>query len=125
MPQQRMYYDYVDDQLVPFWYVLTFKYGEVNWDNHVFYFTPIQPFNYVEREEFDESLISVTIFFSDFVFNPSYPEKFGINISSVKKRIERYSLDPDIVHQFIITLPDINDLLPMLPTERKLSLLVS
>jgi hypothetical protein len=124
MPQQRMYYEYVDNQLVPFWYVLTFKYGEVNWDNQVYYFSPIQPFEYVERHEYDESLIAVTIFFSDFVFNPSYPEKFGINISSVKKRIEKHGLDSDIVHQFIISIPDINDLLSMLPTERKLSLLV-
>jgi hypothetical protein len=125
MPQQRLYFEYVDNDLVPFWYVLTFKYGEVNWDNDVFYFTPIQPFEYVERYEFDESLIAVTIFYSDFVFNTSYPEKFGININSVKKRIERHGLDPDIVRQFIISIPDINDLLSMLPTERKLTLLVS
>ncbi|MDF2534381.1 MAG: hypothetical protein K0R18_538 [Bacillales bacterium] len=124
MPQQRLYYEYMDTQLVPYWYVLTFQPCEIIWDKPVFHFTPIPPFEYVERHEFDESLISVTIQLTDFILNPDIPGRIGINLNNVKLRIERHGVDPYVVRQFIMAPPDINEMLTLLPNQRKMSLLV-
>jgi hypothetical protein len=124
MPQQRLYYEFMDSQLVPYWYVLTFQPCEINWDKPIFHFIPIAPFEYVERHEFDESLINVSIQLSDFILNPDKPERIGINLNNVKKRIEKYGVDPYVVRQFIISPPDISELLSFLPSKRRLNLLV-
>lgn len=125
MPQQRLYYDYVDNQLIPFWYVLTYQHCELNWDKPVNYYDAIKPFEYVERGEFDETLISTSIYLSDVIFNRNFPSKIGINLQSVKKRIERHGVDPYVVRQFIISTPEINELLLVLPTDRKISFVVN
>jgi hypothetical protein len=124
MPQQRLYYEFMESELVPYWYVLTFQPCEINWDKLVLHFTPIAPFEYVERNEFDDSLINVSIQLSDFILKQGRPERIGINLNSVKKRIERHGVDPCVVRQFIISPPDINELLSLLPNRRKMSLLV-
>jgi hypothetical protein len=124
MPQQRLYYEFMETQLVPYWYVLTFQPSEINWDKPVYYFTPIAPFEYVERYEFDDSLINVSIQLSDFVLNSDMPNRIGINLKNVKNRIERHGVDPYVVRQFIMAPPDINELMSLLPNQRKMSLLV-
>jgi hypothetical protein len=125
MPQQRLYYDYAEGELIPFWYVLTFKPCEFDWEKHVYYFTFIAPFEFVERHEFDESLINVSIQHSDFIINPDHPNRIGININSVKKRIEKHGIDPYVVSQFIMSTPDLNEFISLLPRQRKMSLMVS
>jgi hypothetical protein len=125
MPQQRLYYDYMNEQLVPYWYVLTFKPGEINWSKSILHITCIAPFEYVEREEFDESLINVSIQLSDLIFNPDVPTRIGINLTKVKKRIETHGLDPQVVLQFVIWTPDINEILSLLPNKREMSLMIS
>jgi hypothetical protein len=124
MPQQRLYYEFMETQLAPYWYVLTFQSGELNWDKPIYHFTPIAPFEYVERDEFDDSLINVSIQLTDFILNPDLPDSIGINLKNVKKRIERHGVDPYVVRQFIMAPPDINELLSLLPNQRKMSLLV-
>jgi hypothetical protein len=125
MPQQRLYYEYIDEQLIPYWYVLTFQLGTINWEKSVLHFYCIAPFEYVERHEFDESLINVSIQQSDLVFNPAIPNRIGINLISVKNRIKKHGVDPYVVQQFIISTPDLNEILTMLPKQRELSLLIS
>lgn len=119
MPQQRIFFEYIDNQLIPYWYVLTFKPCELNWDKRVFYYDIIKPFEFVERDEYDESLVSVTIHLSDLVFNHDLPGKIGFNINSVRKRIERNGVDPDVVRQLIISTPELDEFINLLPKERK------
>ncbi|MEH7122073.1 hypothetical protein V7127_02390 [Bacillus sp. JJ1773] len=124
MPQQRMYYEYVDQQLIPYWYVLTFSPCELNWDKHVFYYDVIKPFEYIERGDFDESVISMSIHLSDLVFNHNLPEQIGINLYSIRKRIESYGVDPDVVRQLIIPTPELENFIELLPTVQKMSLVL-
>jgi hypothetical protein len=124
MPQQRLYYEFMESELVPYWYVLTFQPCEINWDKLVLHFTPIAPFEFVERHEFDDSLINVSIQLTDFILNPDIPGRIGINLDNVKKRIERHGVDPYVVRQFVIFPPDINELLSFLPNQKRINLLV-
>ncbi|MEK3890205.1 hypothetical protein [Bacillus sp. FSL K6-3431] len=124
MPQQRLYYDYVDDQLIPYWYVLTFRYNQLDWDQTVYYFDAIKPFEFVERDEFDDSFINMSFNLSDLVFNKCYPHKIGINLKCVRKRIELHGVDPCVVRQFILQAPEINEFLEILPTKRTMEFVI-
>jgi hypothetical protein len=125
MPQQRLYYEYVDGELIPYWYVLSFQSFEVNWDKPIFYFDAIKPFEYIDRDEFDDSKVSMSISLSDLVFNYESPGRIGIRIAVIKKRLEVHKVDPYVVNQFIISVPEVNELLEMLPAEREMTLMVS
>ncbi|MEH7521963.1 hypothetical protein V7149_01570 [Bacillus sp. JJ1503] len=124
MPQQRLYYEYVDRKLVPYWYVLTFSSCELNWDKHVFYYNAIKPFEYIGRDEFDESIISMPIYLSDLVINGDLPDKIGLHLSTIRKRIERNGIDPYIVRQLIISANELDEFIPLLSKERNMTLLI-
>ncbi|MGD6993949.1 hypothetical protein [Sutcliffiella horikoshii] len=119
MPQQRVYYEYVNGNLVPYWYVLTFEKKELDWDNKIHYYELIAPFEKFERDEFDDSIISISILVADFVVSNAYPGQLGINLSRLKERITRLELDVDIVQQFIIQMPDIEEVSSLWPNHRK------
>ena len=121
MPQQRLYYEYVDGRLIPYWFVLTFGFDEINWDKQFFYFDLVKPFEYIERSEFDESLIGMSMQLSDLIFNLDHPYRIGINLKSLRKRIERHGVDPYVVKQFILSVPELNDFLAYLPVQRQIS----
>lgn len=125
MPQQRVYFEYINEELVPYWYVLTFQPCEINWDKPVLYFEVIQPFEYIERWEFDESLLSTSIYLSDLIINPVSPTELGIDLRSIKNRILKHGVDPDVILQLIIQFPDIDDVLQLMPNERKMNLILS
>ncbi|MFB7302569.1 hypothetical protein [Heyndrickxia sporothermodurans] len=124
MPQQRVYHDYVNEKLVPYWYVLTFKPCEIDWDKSVLYYDVIKPFDYIERDQFDESIITFSLKISDFLVNRDYPNKLGINIKMIKSRISENGIDPYVVHQFILPYPDVEEVLHLVPNDRKIELLL-
>ncbi|OAK72656.1 hypothetical protein [Lederbergia galactosidilytica] len=118
MPQQRLYYDFMDGHLMPFWYVLSFDPGEIDWDKQAFYYDAIKPFVFIERGDFDESLISMSISLSDLLFNMDFPNRIGINLKRLKRKIESHRVDPYVIQQFILSTPEINDFLMFLPARR-------
>ncbi|MEY8346464.1 hypothetical protein [Niallia circulans] len=124
MPQQRIYHEYVDNTLVPYWYVLTFDNCEINWDKQILYYDAIAPFEFIERDEFDESIASFSVHLSDFVINKDRPLQLGLNLRSIRKRILKYGVDPYIIRQFIIQIPDINDVLKLIPNSRKIKYII-
>jgi hypothetical protein len=124
MPKQQLYYEYIDGELIPYWYVLCFQSCTLNWDKPIFYFDIIKPIEYVERDEFDETKISMSISLTDLVFNYDSPGKVGIRLSAIKRRLERHKVDPYTVNQFILSVPEVNELLELLPHERELTLKV-
>ncbi|MBU5213259.1 hypothetical protein [Heyndrickxia oleronia] len=118
MPQQRVYHEYVNEKLVPYWYVLTFKPFEINWDKPVHYYDVIKPFEFIERDEFDESVITFSLKISDFLVNRDYQNKLGMNIKMIKNRIEVNEIDPEVIHQFILPYPDVEEILHLVPNNR-------
>ncbi|UII56673.1 hypothetical protein LS684_04200 [Cytobacillus spongiae] len=125
MPQQRLYHDYVNEQLVPYLYVLTFKPCEIKWDKPVFYFDVTAPFEHFNMDEFDDSLISISISISDIVNNAAVPNKLGICLESVKNRILRHNVDPYVVTQFVVPTGYIGEVLQLLPNKRETKCLIN
>lgn len=125
MPRQRLYFEYVDNLLIPYVYVLTFKPGELKWDKPVHYYDAIPPFNYVGIEELDDSLNNAVIYFSDFIFHENYSKRFGLNINVIKSRIQSHGVDPYVIHQLILPTDDISKLMSMIPSsERKMDFIL-
>ncbi|PAD67295.1 hypothetical protein CHH83_19605 [Bacillus sp. 7586-K] len=124
MPRQRVYYDYFDGKEVPFWYVLTFKYQEIPWEQDAYYFEVIAPFEYFDRDEFDDSIMSVSINIEDLLINNLHECNLGLNLNRIKERILKHGIEPYEVSQFIIQLPDIEEVLKLLPNERKASFIL-
>ncbi|MFD2442893.1 hypothetical protein ACFSO7_02735 [Bacillus sp. CGMCC 1.16607] len=118
MPQQRVYYDLVNDEMVPYWYVLTFQTGELDWNKPIFYFEVYSPFEFIGRDDFDDSIISTTILLSDLVVQSNTPSQIGINLTSLKKRLSIYNVDCDLVRQFVLTMPDVEEILSLIPNKR-------
>jgi hypothetical protein len=122
MPQQRLYFEHVNKLLIPYWYVLTFKPGELYWDKPIQFYDAITPFNHVGRDQFNSSLITKRIHLSDFIFNDYNHERFGLNLKTIRRRLELNGVDPYVVQQFILAAPDISEVLSMIPNERRLDL---
>ncbi|WP_102274050.1 hypothetical protein [Cytobacillus massiliigabonensis] len=124
MPQQRLYYEYVNQKLIPYWYVLTFSPSELNWDKHVFYYDAIKPFEFIGRDEYDESLNVIAIKLSDLVFNIDLPGKIGIHLNEIRKRIEKKGIDPAVINQLIIPTPELDNFVKILPEHRKINFII-
>lgn len=125
MPQQRLYYEYVENTLIPYWYVLTFKTGEINWNKAEYYFDSYTPFEFVGRDQFDDSLNTKVISLSDIIRRTDSSYKIGLNIQQIKKRIEEEMIDPYVVRQFIMMLPDIKEYLHYISRNRNATYIVN
>lgn len=122
MPQQRIYYDYIDGKLMPYIYVLTFQNGEINWDKPLFEYEAIKPFKHDDIYDFDHSILTCSIFFTDFIFNNNRPLHFKLNLTSIKSRLERDYIDPYVIKQFVLGTFELQELLQLLPKERSMKL---
>jgi hypothetical protein len=124
MPQQRLIFDYNNEgEHVPYWYLLTLEPCEINWDKPVFYYDAYKPSKIDSVDEVDDSLINMSIYFSDFIFNNLHPSRVGINLLTVRNRIEKHGFDPGIIQQFILSA-ELNEFLSLLPQEKKTSFLI-
>jgi hypothetical protein len=119
MPQQRLYYEDVDEKVIPYWYVLTFKPGEIDWNKDFYFYTPIAPFRYIERDNFNDELPYTQIYY--FELFRDVTERLGIDLFSIKQRMK---IEPSVFRQFVVQIPDIDEVLKLLPKERKMTLLL-
>lgn len=118
MIKQRVYHEYVNEKLVPYWYVLTFN--QLDWDKPVTYFDVHPPFEYFERDMFDDSMPAVSVTMNELILNDDYPRKLGIYLKRVKQRIIEHGWDPTLFRQFIFQIPDIDEVLQLIPNRRKM-----
>ena len=119
MPRQRIYYDYFEGKQVPVWYVLTFSLLKIPWEQDSYYFEVIAPFEFFDRNDFDDSILSSSVNIEDLLTNNLHASQLGLNLDQIKHRISRHGVNPYEVDQFIIQLPDIEEVLQLLPNERK------
>lgn len=125
LPKQSLYYEFVDDRLVPYWYVITFEPSQIPWEDSTCFFQLIAPFEHFERDEFDENIISMAIHIDDLIINKEKKNMFGLNLERIKNRLSNeLLLDPYVVRQFIIPMPDIEEVLLLIPNERKATFLL-
>lgn len=116
MIKQSVYHKYVNEKLVPYWYVLTFN--QINWDKSVIYIDVQQPFEYFERDMFDDTMPAVSVTMNELILNHNYPQKLGIYLKRVKQRIFDYGGDPTHFRQLIFQIPDIDEVLNLIPNRK-------
>jgi hypothetical protein len=107
-----VYYDYHHDgTLGPKWFVLKFEPGSLDW-SEAFIHIPVQcPFNKQTIDDFNESIISITVEIGDLTVNCGKPDHYGIYLTSIKKRIELHGFDLEEFGQFVILAADIEEIL--------------
>lgn len=116
MPKHQLFYEKVNDEIIPFWYVLSFQNHEINWDKYVIFIEYRYPFEYESRSYFDNSIFSYSVRISDLIFSNN-SSRFGINLKNIRNKIQLHGLDPMMFQQLIIPLPDINDFLKLIPNK--------
>lgn len=125
LPNQQLYHDYINGELVPYMYVLTFEYDEIDWDEKTYYFDLIKPFDCYEDYYYDESILSVSILITDLIVNDNHPNQLGINLISLKERIEKYGVEAYSVRRFVMQLPDVSEVLELLPNKRRMAFIIN
>ncbi|MFE4133227.1 hypothetical protein [Peribacillus sp. YIM B13482] len=98
---------------------MTFSLLEIPWEQDSYYFDVIAPFEYFDRNDFDDSILSSSINIEDLLTNNLHASQLELNLDQIKHRISRHGVNPHEVDQFIIQLPDIEEVLQLLPNERK------
>lgn len=71
-------------------------------------------------DQMDDSLVSISVFKHEILLNPSYPNSLGILLRSIKKRVLQYGVDPDVIRQLIIPTLDLDEIINLIPNERKI-----
>ncbi|WP_313804718.1 hypothetical protein [Cytobacillus sp.] len=125
MPVQYLDYQYVDGELSPFYYVLKLFKGEVDWDKHIFYFDLMVPIKSVEYSEIDENLINYGVHISELIINKDYPNKLGINLSALKRRLSFDIHDPSVIEQFLLYAPDVMAIIGHFPQVNRMEFILT
>lgn len=115
MPKQILDYQYVESNLIPYYFIIKLYPSEINWDKNVFYFTLTTPIKSIEYSEVDEDHISCSLSPSELIINTDYPDKLGINVKALRRRVDRQLHDPNVIEQFILYVPDVEILVNQFP----------
>jgi hypothetical protein len=120
MAKISIYYDYFDDKLCPIWMLIKYKKGAFDWNKEKLYIPVNAPFERKMCEDFYDTELTLTITQVDMFVSEHKVGNFGINIPSVKKRInkmrgEKYAefFRLDDIEQFIIQISDIEEVMAM------------
>lgn len=109
MVRQAVYYDEIDGQQFPYWYVISLDEGEISWKEDVYYFDISAPFEKFSRFDFDEYDMGVSIDSADIVRSNLKPGVLGITLQRVKDRIIEKEANPEHVRTFIILMSNIEE----------------
>jgi hypothetical protein len=107
-----VYYDYHHDGTIgPKWFVLKFKPGSIDWSKDFIHIPVSCPFDKQNAEDFDDSIISITVEIIDLTVNCGKLNHFGIYLPSIKKRVELHGYDVGDIRQFVMLAADIEEVL--------------
>ncbi|TCJ01333.1 hypothetical protein [Cytobacillus praedii] len=125
MPVQYLDFQYLDGELSPFYYVLKLFKGEVDWDKHTFYFDLMVPIRSEVYSEIDDNLINYGVHISELIINKDYPNKLGINLSALKRRISFDIHDPSVIEQFLLYAPDVMGIIGEFPRVNRMEYMLT
>ena len=106
-----VFYDYYEDNLVPLWYLIFFKKGELPWDREKVYLSIDAPFQRVEMEDFITDSQGLTVTMADLIRHVDNPRKFGLYLPSLRKRALDAGFDYWETEHLIMQIGDIEELL--------------
>lgn len=110
MISYKIYYDYHEGEQVPIWLILNTRENQINWQSsHLM--IPIQtPFDMHPSESFDPDAMNVTILLDDLILRTEL-NRFGINLKSLKQRLDLHGVSAEEVDNLVIQVADIEDVL--------------
>lgn len=123
MAKHQLFYENINNEFVPYWYVISFKKFEIDWDKHVYYTDILPPFIYSNRDFFNTRKVSCTIRLADLVFSDTSVNHIGLNLKIIKNKILKSHFDAEMVNQFIIALPDLDEFLKLIPRKKRFFLM--
>ena len=109
MAKQAVYYEEIDGQQYPYWFVISVESGEIDWKKDTYYFEVCAPFEKFSRFDFDEYLMGVSIGPTDIVRSNIQPSILGVTLKNIKERIIDNEANPENVRTFIFLMSDIEE----------------
>jgi len=102
-----VYFDFIDDGEKPIWYVLEFD-EPLTW-NKTIYFEPMGPFQKKESHEFNENNAGATVLIDDLKQSLYHQGHLGIDLPSIKQRLESEGHFTDHIRTLIMQIGDIEE----------------
>lgn len=109
----KTYYDYYEGDLIPLWFVLSFKKGDLDWTKTTLYVPIDPPTKMQEIEDYLPDQLGLSVTVGDLILNASKPGKFGINLSALRRRAIDNGVDYWDVEKLIIPVSIVAELLSM------------
>ena len=107
----KTYYNYYEGELVPLWYVISFKKGDIDWGRTTLYVPIDTQTKPQEIEDYLPDQLGLSVTLGDLTLNASKPGKYGINLSSLRQRAIDNDVDYWDVEQLIIPVSCIVELM--------------
>ncbi|EST12243.1 hypothetical protein [Sporolactobacillus laevolacticus] len=106
--KSRVYYDSdYEGNLCPLWYTIE---GSIDWEQSTSYFPINAPFERIDSVQFNDGIISCSVFSQELMVNDNKPEQLGINLEAIIARISVH-IEPYRVERLIIQIVDIEEVL--------------
>jgi hypothetical protein len=108
MIYSNFYFNELEDEKLPKWFVIDNKKSDINWSNDVLNISMKDVID--EHKEFGQFGFNVSVYLHELSV-PAAPNQIGINLNSVKCRLEEHELIPSDISNLIIQVTDIEELL--------------
>ncbi|KHF39503.1 hypothetical protein [Halalkalibacter okhensis] len=106
-----IYFDFIDDSEKPIWYVLEFE-DYLTWDQTI-YFRPMGPFEKKDSHDFDENNAGATVLIDDLKQSLFQEGHLGINLPSIRDRLEREGFYTDQIKSLVMQVGDIEEVMQL------------
>lgn len=112
MIHYKVYYDYYEGERVPFWLIIDAKASEIDWDQDSLLVPAQAPFELHDQDDFDQYAMNVSVILNELMLNVA-PNHFSINLKSLKTRLAEFGAEPWEVHNLVVLVADIEEVLQM------------
>jgi hypothetical protein len=111
MATHGVIYDFHDEGIKPFLFIIQFAAGELDWTDPLFYVPLEAPFQRQQIEDLEEAGLSLSVHLEDLTVNPLFPQCFGIHIHSLVERYATIYSSLQDVERLVVRMCDIEEAL--------------
>lgn len=112
MAKLSVYYDRdLEGILTPVWMILEVNDNDRIWERSILWMSLEAPFKRHRAEDFNNEEMVASVLLSELTVNLEAPNKFGINIVALNKRILSLGADPSEINKLVIRICDIAEVL--------------
>lgn len=110
MTNYKVFYDDYEGKKVPYIMVVNVKDNAMNWNENIFTIQVQAPFELYSADDFDHDAMNISIHLDDLTLR-SKENNIGINLESIKKRLDAHNADYYDISNFVIRIEDIEEVL--------------